>query len=264
MNNSALSQLSILLVEPSATQLKIILQQFELAGIQSIDGATSGEEALDFINKYPPDLVVSAMYLPDMTATDLLTTIRNEPDTQTTNFMLISSETHFNALNPIRQAGVVAILPKPFAFEDLTRALHATLDYITPEEIEISGYEVDEIQVLLVDDSSMARKHITRVLEGLGIVNIKTAVNGAEAADILAVEDYDLVITDLNMPEMDGQQLIEFIRNDLGNDTLPIVIVTSENDEARLDNIQHSGVSAILDKPFEPKIVRDLLHHIMS
>jgi two-component system chemotaxis response regulator CheY len=265
MSTASFSQLSILVIEPSATQLKIIHKQLKQLGIESIDGVSSGADALDYIEKYPPDLVISAMYLPDMSATDLLTQIRQNKHSETTNFMLISSETSFKALDPIRQAGVVAILPKPFAADDLVRALRSTLDFLSPEELELSNFDITQINVLLVDDSMMARNHIKRVLQGLGVSNIETAKNGVEAAEVLKQTEFDLIITDLNMPEMDGEQLLEFVRNELGNTYVPILMVTSEDQsQPRFDNIQQAGVSAIVDKPFEPMNVRELIYRVME
>ncbi len=259
-----LSELSILLVEPSTMQSKLILSHLKQEGIFNIDSVVNGEQAIESINKYPPDLIISAMYLPDITATDLLTTIRSTKELHDINFMLISSETSFNALDPIRQAGVIAILPKPFDHDDLRRALRTTVDYISPEEMDLENYDIADLKVLIVDDSSTARNHIRRVLTSLGIQHIKPAKNGAEAAQILNTSDFDLIVTDLNMPEMDGQQLIEYVRNEMGNSYVPILMVTSEEDEARLGNVQQAGVSAIVDKPFEPQSIREILYRVLD
>lgn len=259
-----LSELAILLIEPSVTQRKIILAHLKEEGIDKIDGIETGKEALDLIQQYPPDLIISSMYLPDMTATDLLATIRATEALQEINFMLVSSETSTKVLEPIRQSGVVAILPKPFDHEDLRRALRTTIDYIDPEEMELESYDITELQVLVVDDSSMARKHIKRVLTSLGIQHIETANDGAQAAQILSEQEFDLIVTDLNMPEMDGQQLTEFVRNGMGNAYVPILMVTSEHDEARLGNVQQAGVSAIVDKPFEPHSIREILYRVLD
>ena len=264
MSSMSLSDLSILLIEPSATQRKIILAHLGEEGVQKIDGVETGEEALDLINHYPPDLIISSMYLPDMSATELLETIRTTESLKDINFMLVSSETSFKALNPVRQAGVVAILPKPFNHEDLRRALRTTVEYIDPEEFELENYEVSDLNVLVVDDSLTSRNHISRVLASLGIQNIHTANNGVEAAQVLSGEEFDIIFTDLNMPEMDGEQLIEFVRNEMGNSYVPILMVTSEEDEARLGNIQQAGVSAICDKPFEPQSVREILYRVLD
>jgi len=259
-----LSELSILLIEPSPMQRKVILAHLRKEGVDKIDGVETGQEALDLISHYPPDLIISSMYLPDMTATDLLATIRNTEALKDINFMLVSSETNYKTLDPIRQAGVVAILPKPFDHADLRRALRTTVDYIDPEEMELENYDITELKVLLVDDSSTARKHITRVLTSLGLQHIETANNGLEAVQILSSQEFDLIVTDLNMPEMDGQQLTEFVRNEMGNTYVPILMVTSEHDAARLGHVQQAGVSAICDKPFEPKSIREILYRVLD
>jgi len=259
-----LTDLSILLIEPSSTQRKIILAHLRAEGLEKIDGVSTGAEALEAISHYPPDLIISSMYLPDMTATDLLMTIRSNEPLSESNFMLVSSETNYMTLEPIRQAGVIAILPKPFIHEDLRRALRSTIDYIEPEELTLENYEVEELKVLLVDDSLTARNHIKRVLESLGIEAISTAKNGVDAVKLISTEEFDLIVTDLNMPEMDGEQLTQFVRNEMGNTYIPILMVTSEHDQARLASVQQAGVSAICDKPFEPSSVREILYRVLD
>lgn len=258
------SDLSLLLVEPSSVQQKIIVSHLKEAGVASIDNVATGIEASAYVEKYPPDLILSAMYLPDMSATDLLSSLRRTHPQQDINFMLVSSETSFAALDPIRQAGVIAILPKPFDYDDLNRALRTTIDYITPEEIALKNYDVTELNVLVVDDSSTARKHLSRVLNNIGISKLTTAINGLEAIEKIEADEFDLIVTDFNMPEMDGQQLIEYVRTEMGNTLIPILMVTSENNETRLGNVHQAGVSAICDKPFEPQSVREILFQILD
>lgn len=264
MFNVSEAELSILLVEPSATQLKIIMRQLQEAGVSKIDGVANGADAMDLIKQYPPDLVISAMYLPDMTAADLLLQIRAEDQHADCNFMLISSETDFNTLEPLRQAGVVAILPKPFVANDLRRALRTTLDYLDPQELTLQNYDPANLKVLLVDDSLTARNHIGRVLEDLGIGYIAKAENGVDAVKFLQQDDFDLVVTDLNMPDMDGQALTQYIRGELGNTFMPILMVTSEQNQTRLGQVQQAGISALLDKPFEPQSIRETLYRVLD
>tara|TARA_R110002050_G_scaffold269917_2_gene412758 strand:+ start:303238 stop:304032 length:795 start_codon:yes stop_codon:yes gene_type:complete len=259
-----LSELSILLIEPSAMQQKLILAHLIEEGVSKVEGIETGAATLELLQNYAPDLIISAMYLPDMTATELLGTIRATESLQDINFMLVSSETCFKALEPIRQAGVVAILPKPFNRDDLRRALRTTVDYIDPQEMELESYDVTQLNVLLVDDSVTARNHIQRVLRSLGIQKIHTASNGVEAVQILSHTEFDLIVTDLNMPEMDGEQLTQFVRNDMGNAYVPILMVTSEYDQARLGHVQQAGVSAMCDKPFEPQSIREILYRVLD
>ncbi len=177
-----ISDLAILLIEPSSTQLKIILQQLRNQGVSRIEGVSSGREALALLEAHRPDLIVSSFYLPDMTVVQLLEQIRQHDLLSHIPFMLISSETSFEVLDAVRQAGVVAILPKPFEHQDLKNALRATLEYIDPQEINLAHYDIENVRVLVVDDSNLARKHICRVLNNMGIHLITQAVDGRQGS----------------------------------------------------------------------------------
>jgi len=259
-----LEQLSVVLIEPSVPQQKIITRYLNAQGVKTISYYDNGNHALASIISEQPDLVISALYLPDMTGTDLLHSLRKEPDTQNIVFMLISSETRFQALDPIRQAGAVAILPKPFTEEQLRAALYSTIDLIDPKELELENFDTEDLKVLIVDDSSMARRHVTRVLKDMGIEDIIEAADGIEAVPILENNLFDLVITDYNMPEMDGEALVSHIRTKSIQSSVPVLMVTSEEDEVRLAAARKSGVSALSDKPFEPENIRALITRLLS
>lgn len=257
-------ELLVVMVEPSGVQQRIISDLFHSVGVTNLINTKNGTEALEVIRKEDPDLVVSALYLPDMSGTDLVHTMRDDPDMQGKAFMLISSETSFRALDPVRQAGTVAILPKPFDKLHLARALLTTLEYIDPKEASLGEFEVESLHVLVVDDSRLARRHIRRVLENMGIEHFVEAENGKEAIDKLSEGYFDLVVTDYNMPEMDGDQLTHYIRERSSQQSIPILMVTSEEDEGRLAAVQQAGVSAVCDKPFEPQSVRVLIEGMFS
>ena len=264
MSGKTLSELFVLLVEPSQPQAKFISNALHDAGLGYNDIVSSGEEALQFILTHQPDLVISSMYLPDMEAIQLIHEIRNDADMKDTAFMLISSETGFEYIDPIKQAGVTAILPKPFEVNQLKRALMNTLDMINPQEFELDDIDVEDLKVLVVDDSSMARKQIMRILKSIGNENIVEADDGASAVPLLDSEFFDFVVTDYNMPEMDGKALIEHIRNNSNQRSLPVLMVTSEGDEKNLAAVQQAGVSGICDKPFEAENIKNIIHAMMT
>ena len=264
MPRVAIQDLHILLIEPSPTQQKIVLNHLREAGVNLVDAVATGTEALSYLQQHETDLVISAMYLPDMDATDVLLTLRADPRWQELAFMLVSSETRFRAIDPIKQAGVVAILPKPFLPADIERALRATLRYIEPEELDLESYDVSSLRVLVVDDSSTARLHIKRMLTDLGIQHITLAVDGKHGITCFSEQLFDLVVTDYNMPEMDGRELVEAIRNRSDGAYVPILMVTSETERARISQVEQAGVSALLDKPFTPDIIRQTLYSLLS
>jgi two-component system chemotaxis response regulator CheY len=259
-----LEQLLVLVVEPSPTQRRIICRALESNGIRSTDQCESGAAALSRFTEDPPDLVISSLYLPDMSGTDLVHRIRESAQFADTPFMLISSETRFRYLDPIRQAGAVGILPKPFSDSELRTALGATLDLLDDVTDHLADLDTDALKVLVVDDSRMARNHITRVLGTLGIASIDQAEDGVEALEMIEQHYYDFIVTDYNMPRMDGRELVDHIRQGSAHASIPVLMVTSESNENRLAAVQRSGVSAICDKPFEPATVRTLVRQMIT
>jgi len=265
MERISVGDLLILLVEPSTTQQRVIKNYLLELGVRNVDVATSAQEALESMESAPPDLTISAMHLPDMTGADLVVQMRTRTDLSDIPFMLISSETSVRLLEPIRQAGVIAILPKPFDLENLRTALVGAVDLLDPTSLlSEDAYELEGLRVLIVDDSSMSRKHIRRILENIGLEHFAEAENGREGMEIMQQQEFDLVLTDYNMPEMDGEEFVRFVRTQSSQPGVPILMVTSMDDEARLAQVEQEGVSAICDKPFEPRTMLDLLHRVLA
>lgn len=264
MKSINLEKLTVLLVEPSSTQGNIIGEFLAMSAIRHMDNVKTGKDALQAMEKQQPHLVISAMHLPDMTGVELIETMRSRDDLRDIAFILISSETKISYLDPIRQAGAVAILPKPFEYEHLRKALFTTLDFIDPAQLELTRYDAKKLSVLLVDDSRFSRQHILRTLNSIGINNVTEAENGRAAMPFLENHHFDLILTDYNMPEMDGKDLIAAIRSMKKFARTPVLMVTSETDMSRLTAVDQIGVSAIVDKPFEADLIRNLIQKIMA
>lgn len=265
MQTLQISDLNILLLEPSDTQRKIITSLLIQENVAEIDAVSDISSAKTALKAHGADLVVSSMYLSDGTAIDLLKFIKESEELASVPFMLVSSETKNSKLEDYKQAGISAILPKPFKPEHLKKALKASLDLINDEEIELEYFDIAEIRVLLVDDSMLARGHIRRTLEKMGVKSFVEAENGAMALTFLKDHEFDIVVTDYNMPEMDGRELSEYIRFNPDTAHIPIIMVTSESaDSLHMSNIQQTGVNALCDKPFEPSMVKKMLVSLLS
>nr|WP_136252073.1 response regulator [Ningiella ruwaisensis] len=265
MQQLSISDLHILLVEPSDTQAKIIKGLLTNADVHGVDIVKNVAQATDELKKHNVDLVVSAMYLSDGSGLDILQRLKQDDATHNIPFMLVSSETSPRKLDEFKQSGVAAILPKPFEPIHLQRALNASLQLLNTEELDLSLFDIKSVRVLLVDDSRLARNHIRRVLENMGIEQITEAENGAHALTFLKDQEFDLVVTDYNMPEMDGRELSEFIRFNPQTAHIPIIMVTSEAaNSTHMTNIQQTGVNALCDKPFESDEVRAILATLLD
>jgi len=110
----------------------------------------------------------------------------------------------------------------------------------------------------------MARKVVSRVLGNLGVQRITEAADGSDAIELLSQQTFDMVVTDYNMPEVNGLELTEHIRQSDTYSHLPVMMVTSEANDAHLSHVAQSGVNAIADKPFEPELVKRLLARLLE
>ncbi len=261
---TSLADLAIILVEPSQMQAHLVSRMLEHQGVKKITVVdTAGAALAALATESSNVIVISSLYLPDLAGTELVAAMRENPDFETVPFILVSSETRPQVLEPVRQSGACSIVAKPFDEQQLSRALYAAADYLNPPE-DIDVAEIENLRVLVVDDSLASRRHLHRLLTELGIERITEAVNGKEAVALLEQAMVDLVITDYNMPEMDGRELTEYIRTQSWQAEVPVLMVTSEQNMGRLAAVERAGVSAICDKPFEAGSIRRLISEALT
>ena len=90
------------------------------------------------------------------------------------------------------------------------------------------------------------------------------AINGREAIQFLAKDQFDLIVTDWHMPECDGLELTRHIRHDPRHQHVPVLMITSETDQACLDDARRTGVSAICPRVFDPLTVAGILNSLLD
>lgn len=107
-------------------------------------------------------------------------------------------------------------------------------------------------KILLVDDSNVVKAVLKRILTGSGIAikQILEAGNGVEALKVMNSDPPDLVITDINMPAMDGVELIERMRLDMMLQRVPVIVISTEGSLTRITNLEEMGIKGYVRKPF--------------
>ncbi len=105
---------------------------------------------------------------------------------------------------------------------------------------------------MVVDDSSVMRQIITTALQSLGL-NVRTADNGQDALEKLSDGPADLVITDINMPVMDGLSLVRRLRNRPSYRFVPILVLTTESSDEMKQRGRAAGATGWIVKPFSPR-----------
>jgi two-component system chemotaxis response regulator CheY len=118
-------------------------------------------------------------------------------------------------------------------------------------------------RVLVVEDSATMRGFVNAALESAGPYTVTQAESGFHALKILPRSRYDLIITDINMPDINGLELVRFIRDSDVHKKTPLIIISTDGREADRDRGMKLGANAYLTKPFAPEqlleIVRGLL-----
>ncbi len=119
--------------------------------------------------------------------------------------------------------------------------------------------------VLVVEDSVTTRAMIRAVIEDMGEdFNTLEAATGFEALKMLPQESFDLVITDINMPDVNGLELINFVKSNPNYNHIPIVIVTTEKSTEDKERGMALGASAYVTKPFRPEELQEVIAKILN
>ncbi len=121
-------------------------------------------------------------------------------------------------------------------------------------------------RIVIADDSATARLFISRCLAiiGLGEATLVEAENGREALSLLKEEMADLLVTDLNMPVMDGLTLLKWVKSSPRLHDLPVLVITSAGNPAKERELKDLGAFGVLNKPVSPAVLLDALKPIMS
>lgn len=230
--------------DSKSIRYKIIkeLQEFDLEPIE----ASTGLEALKVLKQHPDiALITLDLEMPRLSGFETLEKIRDENypvnvNPETPIILITASDSIQNRIKGFR-LGAVHFLSKPF--------LGITFHRLVKQCLHISD-DYNNIKVLVVEDSDVNRRIIRKMLESLG-VNVLTADDGKTAiTQISEHNDIDLIITDLIMKEMKGDELIRYIREDLSMIDIPIIVLTALSESHIMLELFKIGISDYLVKPF--------------
>jgi two-component system, chemotaxis family, chemotaxis protein CheY len=120
------------------------------------------------------------------------------------------------------------------------------------------------VRALVVDDSMPLRRSVMYALQRLGDVVCVEACDGADALKKFQSGDFDIVLTDINMPILDGLKLVSHIRSNEKNAKIPIVVITTESAEEDRQRALHLGANAYLLKPVQAQLVLDTVRRLLD
>lgn len=119
-------------------------------------------------------------------------------------------------------------------------------------------------KILFVEDSPTMRRIIENSLKKLGIKEITDAENGVDALEKIQKQDFDMILTDWNMPEMNGKELVEHIRKIDKYQKVPILMITTRGMQDDVVTAIKTGVNGYIVKPFTPEVLKKKMVEIFS
>ena len=120
------------------------------------------------------------------------------------------------------------------------------------------------MKILVVDDMPLMRHVLINMLRALNIPDLVEATDGIQALTFLKNQHFDLVITDLHMPKMDGKTLLNRIRDDQELKAIPVLMITCEDSSTAIKEIIAAKVSGFIVKPFNLSVLDNQLKKVMK
>ncbi len=118
--------------------------------------------------------------------------------------------------------------------------------------------------ILIVEDSATTRSLIRAVIEEIGDFDVVEAPTGFDALKLLPSQDFDLVVTDINMPDINGLELINFVKGNPRYNHIPLIIVTTERSEEDKKRGMALGATAYVTKPFKAPELQGIIRKILD
>jgi two-component system chemotaxis response regulator CheY len=124
--------------------------------------------------------------------------------------------------------------------------------------------QMSDYNVLIVEDSPTMRQLIAFALKRIRGVRIVEANDGVDGLKKLSSERFDLILTDINMPIMDGLKLVSLVRNDANYKAIPIVVITTEGAQEDRERALALGANDYITKPIQPTKILDVAKNLLK
>jgi CheY-like chemotaxis protein len=229
----------ILVVANSDRQHKDCVDQLNQMGFENICSATNGVEALKLLRDSPIDLVLSDWDLPDTDGLELLKTIKKSPSLQGTPFIFLTAHTDEEKNRQAMGYGAVDNITNLSSSTSLKENIKIILN---------RGIR----NILIVEDSDIQREICIAQLQQIGFEKITGASNGKEAFEYLENNSVDFILSDWNMPEMNGLELLKKVKGTPTLKDIPFLILTINKDEEKNQEALNLGAIDYIVKPLMP------------
>jgi DNA-binding NtrC family response regulator len=244
----------ILVVDDDDRIRSLLLDTLSALGYHAL-GAKDGEEALSMLEKEKLDLVITDVRMPKINGLSLLKAIKSR--NPLLPVLIITGYNFTYTKDQAMEGGADGFLAKPFRIGKMEELMRKALG--------VKGTTGDKPyrlkKILVVDDDEQLRDMLLEVLTSLDYFPIGVE-DGEEALSQLKIQDFDLIISDIRMPKMNGLSLLKSIKNADGE--IPVVLITGFPSTCPVQKAMQEGADGYLAKPFRiekiDELMRDLLY----
>jgi DNA-binding NtrC family response regulator len=226
-----------------------------------VEEAPNGDEALKKFRKKSCPLVITAMHMPGMNGMELIRIVHEK--SPATEVIVFSAHGTAATKDKLDRIGVFGYLEKPIRYENLLRMAHAALrsNRIIRLGYERKGPELvfSRERILVADDDPSVLEIISASLSEKGY-SVTTVADGQQAYEKILINDFDLVICDINMPKMGGAKTVKAIRSQ--DPYCYILLISGEADQTDKDEAMENGANKFLGKPFSPQALLSIIGEI--
>ncbi len=252
----------ILVVDDNPTTRRIVLGALAAAGaeVRQCDGVDVALAAMRkaIADGAPYDVAIVDGYMPGRDGFEMAALVQGDPELSQTRLMMLTSAGHRGDGTRARDVGIAAYLTKPVSNAELLETAAAVLARSaagTPDRHLITRHSIKEtrrrLNILLAEDNPVNQQVAATMLTTRGHT-VDVVENGRRAVEALETKRYDLVLMDIQMPELDGLAATREIRNTLGLRDLPILALTARAMPSEREQCLRAGINGLVTKPITP------------
>ena len=270
-DSGVLREMRVLIVDDNATNRKILSKMLGARGMQPTT-AESGKQAIELLDEFHHQgiefpLILLDAQMPEMDGFTLAEAIKRNPEWKAATIMMLSSAGQRGDAKRCREIGVAAYLTKPVGQDELVKAILSALSGGPKREISpavVTRHSLREkshqLRILLAEDNAVNQKLAVRLLEKRGHT-VTVAGNGKEVLAALQADTFDLVLMDVQMPEMDGFEATAAIREleKVSGNHLAVIAMTAHAMVGDRERCLAAGMDDYLTKPIRPEELNNLL-----
>ncbi len=248
---------SVLVVDDNEMNLDLLSRRMEQEGYH-VAVANGGKQALDTLRHERFDLMLLDIMMPDMSGFAVLEQVKADPGHRSMPVMMITADNDIGSVKLCVRLGAVDYIVKPINVVVLKSRVWGHIAKASQKHRVNSGkitYATEGARILVVDDIELNRDLLANRLSKLGYV-VKTAASADASLRVLGTETIHLMLLDLRMPDVDGFQLLEQVRNNPRFTHLPVIILSSDDSSDAMTRGLSLGAADYVVKPFYAPILK--------